>query len=212
MISMFGSSTSAAFNMGTVGNSSVQLPASSIGTSEIENETGVVSYAEGLSGLALDASIMMLAAQTISIPAPGYVLVIGTCQVEPNHTNTVTTSADFGVSASLAAFPANQDCLFRLDSDLPTGYYDFPITCHGLFSESSAGSYTYYLLGRENTGNVTVYDFQLTCVYIPTAYGTIVSGRRFPLPMSQPGARPPKRRISHGSNRSSRSCARSSRR
>ena len=39
--------------------------------------------------------------------------------------------------------------------------------------ETSSGVRTYYLLAEMSTGSAVVYDIQVTCVYIPTAYGTV---------------------------------------
>jgi len=98
---------------------------------------------------------------------------VATCQTEIYHINGTFSSADLGVSDESGAFPSNQDVWLRLNNGLPSGYYDLPITCHGLFQESVSGMHTYYLLGRLNTGDIDIYDVQLTCIYIPTAYGTV---------------------------------------
>ena len=45
--------------------------------------------------------------------------------------------------------------------------------CSSPTSRASAGTYTYYLLGIEHGGDITVGDRQLTLVYIPTSYGTV---------------------------------------
>lgn len=173
VISMYGSSSSMAFNPGTIGNASVQLPINSISSAETENEAGVASYAEGVSGVALGATIGIIASRSIATPAAGCVMVVATCQTEIYHINGTFSSADLGVSDESGAFPSNQDVWLRLNNGLPSGYYDLPITCHGLFQESVSGMHTYYLLGRLNTGDINIYDVQLTCIYIPTAYGTV---------------------------------------
>jgi hypothetical protein len=81
-------------------------------------------------------------------------------------------SANFGVSDNSSVFPTNQDVTLSLDADLPTGLYDFPVTCTGLF-EVSAGTRNFYFLGTETDGLYMAYDRQLSLVFIPTAYGTV---------------------------------------
>lgn len=45
---------------------------------------------------------------------------------------------------------------------------------HGLFEVASEGTYTYYFLGDETSGDFRLYDAQLTLLYIPTGYGTVM--------------------------------------
>lgn len=175
IVSIFGGSASASFNMGVVGNTSVQLPGSSVSSSEIENEAGVASYEEGAAGVYLDSApaITIIASQSITVPTAGYVLVIATCQARIDHDFVGDAmSANFGVSDNSSVFPTNQDVTLSLDADLPTGLYDFPVTCTGLF-EASAGTSTFYFLGTETDGLYMAYDRQLSLVFIPTAYGTV---------------------------------------
>jgi hypothetical protein len=175
LVSIFGGSSSVSFNTGTVGNASVQLPGSSVSSSEIQNEAGVASYEEGSAGIYLDSAptITTIASQSITAPTAGYVLVIATCQARIDKDLEVQAmSANFGVSDDSGVFPTNQDVTLSLDDDLPTGLYDFPVTCHGLF-EVSAGTRTFYFLGTETDGLYMAYDRQISLVFIPTAYGTV---------------------------------------
>jgi hypothetical protein len=153
----------------------VQLPASSVSSIEIENEAGVASYEEGAAGIYLDSAptITTIASQSILVPTSGYVLVIATCQARIDHDVVgEPMSANFGVSDDSGVFPTNQDVTLSLDADLPTGLYDFPVTCTGLF-EVSTGTHTFYFLGTETDGLYMAYDRQLSLVFIPTAYGTV---------------------------------------
>jgi len=84
------------------------------------------------------------------------------------------SDADFGVSGTEGAFPINQDVKLELSSSIPSGQYSFPITVHGLFEITSAGTYTFHLLALENPGFFEIYDMQLTLLFIPTEYGTVV--------------------------------------
>jgi len=172
-VTISGASKSAVFNMSaSSGNSSVLLPNDAISSSEIFDEPGSASSAEGFSGVTLDGTYQTLLSRSITVPAAGYVLVMGTCQPEIHHTYDTSSSAEFGVSDAAGSFPDNQDVHLQLTSKVPTGYYDFPVTVHGLFSVTS-GSHTFYLIGRQWSGDITVYDMQLSLLYIPTAYGTV---------------------------------------
>jgi hypothetical protein len=168
---------SMSFTTANAGNASVGLPASAIGKAEILDEPGAASYVEGAAGVTLDAGGAMttLGSQTIDVPGAGYVLVMATAQLQANHTNGNSMTASLGVSDNSTAFPANQEVAFTLAPAMPTyAAYAFPVSFHGLFEVAAAGSNTYYFLGqRGGVGPITIYDVQFTCVYIPTAYGTV---------------------------------------
>lgn len=173
-VTINGSARDALFYMDQSGNSSVQLPQDAIYDYEILDEPGVASNKEGVSGITLDGTVQTLLSRTITCPASGYVLVIGTAQAAVSHTTGTISSADFGVSASSSSFPVNQDVSLYFSSGVPTGYFVSPTTVHGLFT-ASAGSNTFYFLAQENSGTYSVVDMQLTLVYLPTAYGTVVA-------------------------------------
>ena len=61
----------------------------------------------------------------------------------------------------------------ELDNGATTGSYFYNATVHGLFSVSS-GTSTFYLVGQEFGGDLSVYDRQLTLIFFPTAYGVVV--------------------------------------
>ena len=87
----------------------------------------------------------------------------------------ISSTLEFGVSGSAAAFPSNQDVGLSVPAALPTGLYVFPVTVQGLFSVTAAGTYTYYMIANviAGTGTYSVNDIQLTLVYIPTGYGSV---------------------------------------
>jgi hypothetical protein len=167
-----GSSRSVTFDMDQSGTSTVVLPTSAISAPEIADEPGVVTYTEGVAGAILTSTISTIGSQTITAPAAGYVLVIATGQYEIGHANGTLTDATVGVSDNSSALPGNQDIRILLQSSMPTGLYAFPVVAQSVFNVT-AGSHTFYFLGREASGDVTLYDIQFTCLYIPTAYGTV---------------------------------------
>jgi hypothetical protein len=174
-VSIFGASRSATFDMTQSGNSSVSLPTDAVSSIEIHNEPGTASYTEGGgSGTAIGASVTVIGSRSITVPSSGYVLVLASGQVTMNHVNGTDSYCQFGVSDNNAAFPPNQDITVGLDDNAPSGYYHMGSTFHGLFGVAGAGTYTYYFLGDETSGTFTLYDAQLTLLYIPTNYGTVM--------------------------------------
>jgi hypothetical protein len=172
IVTITGSSKSVAFDMDQSGTSTVVLPTGSITATETGDEPGVVAYTEGLATITLGSTISTIGSQTITAPAAGYVLVIATGQYEITHTNGTNTDATVGVSMSSTTLPGNQDIRILLPGTVPSGLYAFPVTAHAVFSVS-AGPNTFYFLGREDSGDVRLYDIQLSCLYIATAYGTV---------------------------------------
>jgi hypothetical protein len=174
-IEFYGQDRQAIFNMNSYAGSSVILPSDAINRLEISDEPGVADYEEGSYGVALDGTIQSLATHTITCPTSGYVLVIATCQARAVHASGTASQANFGVSATAGSFEANQDVACNIPSTANTGSYDHPVTVQGIF-DVSTGSETFYLLGEEANGEWNAFDFQLSLIYFPTAYGTVESG------------------------------------
>ncbi|MBN1885997.1 MAG: hypothetical protein JW876_10815, partial [Candidatus Krumholzibacteriota bacterium] len=175
-LTLYGSTQSAGFRLDETGDGSVSLPAGAVNSAEILDEPGTAAEAANTS-LMLDGTVQAILSRTITAPAAGYVLVVGTCQPRANHTAGTNSFADFGVSDLGTAFPSNQDVEFRVPSTAASGMYCIPATVTGLFAVTS-GSHTFHLLGRENSGDFEIFDAQLTLVYLPTAYGTVVETMR----------------------------------
>ena len=171
-VNIYGSARSASFRMDQAGDASVYLPASSIASDEMLDEPGVASYGLNI-GLTLAGGLETVLSRTITVPATGYVMVVGTCQPRANHTTGTDSYMDLGVSDDPASLPSNQDLEFRIPSAAATGLYTIPATATAVFTVA-AGAPTFYLLADENLGNFSVFDAQLTLVYLPTAYGTVV--------------------------------------
>lgn len=168
-----GSSRAALFKMSSSDDSSVELPVNSIADHEILDEPGAASAIEGLMWVELNGSIQSVISRSITVPTSGYIQAIATAQVWISHIQGIASEANFGVSNATGGFPVNQDVMLRLADGIPSGTYDFPVTVHGLFEVASGGTFTYHLLGHEASGNIDVYDMQLTLLFIPTAYGTV---------------------------------------
>jgi hypothetical protein len=154
------------------GSSSVQLPTDAISDYEIFDEPGVASYIRE-SGATIGVDMTAIASRTISVPASGYVMVLGSCQLEVYHSSGTTTDADIGVSDSDSYLPVNQRLRFEIPSACTSGWYNHPVTCHGLFEVTSAGDHTFYMNAERASGSIYASEMQLTLLYVPTAYGTI---------------------------------------
>jgi hypothetical protein len=170
---ILGSSKAAAFYMSETGNGSVILPADAVSNSEIVDEPGVASNGSSV-GIALTTGVSIISARSIIVPSAGYVLVMASCQTTVFHTQTALSDFDLGVSDTPSVFPANQEIALRLEPALPSGNYNFPCSYHGLFEVASAGEHTFYFLGQEYAGTAQVFDTQLSLVFLPTSYGTVI--------------------------------------
>ena len=170
-VSITGSVRSATFDMSSLGNSSVILPTDAISAAETLDEPGVASINQSVT-TALDGTVQTLLQRSITVPAAGYCLVMGSVEAQAVHNNGLTTTALFGVSDQVGVLPGAQDFNLTMPSSAPTGTYVVPVTVHGLFTVS-AGANTFYFLGDETSGSLQFSDIQLSIVYVPTAYGTV---------------------------------------
>ncbi|MCG3127947.1 MAG: hypothetical protein CHACPFDD_02820 [Phycisphaerae bacterium] len=158
----------------TPGNTSVILPNDSISAIEIMDEPGVAN--DHNASIAIGTSLTTLASRSITVPAAGYVLALADGDLQISHTNGTDSTYIYGVSDSATSLPSDQDMMTRLAGALTTGTYNFAGSSHGLFSVAAAGSYSFYYLAYEfSGGSATMYDIQLTLLYVPTAYGTVES-------------------------------------
>ncbi len=184
-VSIVGTASTIVFSTQSAGNNAVKLPVDAISSSEILNETGFAEYTSN-SSVFLSSSpavIDVVGSVTTDVPTDGYVFVIASAELTISHVTGTTSSVDLGVSASTTSIPSHGDLETRIDSNISTGGYDHAVTVHSVF-EVSAGSNTFYLLGDENSGGglSSVFDTQLTAIFIPTAYGSGVrdAGPSFP--------------------------------
>jgi len=175
-VTISGSARAAVFDMANSGSNSVELPTSAISAAECLDEPGVASNTEGSAGVAIASTTLTpILSRSITAPSSGYVLVLGTSQVEISHVTGTNDLYNFGVSDDAAILPVNQDLFVTVIAALPTGTYEKVLTAHGLFSVG-AGAHTFYLLGQKTSAasdDATAFDVQLTLVYFATAYGTV---------------------------------------
>jgi hypothetical protein len=173
---VLGTARSAVFSMNATGNSSVILPADAIGSTEMLNEPGVARN-QNLTLLDLSGSTQVVTSRTITVPAAGYVLALGTCNFAVIHTYGTVSIAYIGLS-STTSLPAAQSQYQQVWSSVPNGTFYFVVSSHELFTVASAGTYTFYYLANEDAGSWGVDTAVLTLAYFPTAYGTVTPAGR----------------------------------
>ena len=149
----------------------------SLTSEDILDEPGVAGIADTLSDeIYLDTSYSTLASRTITVPGPGYVLVMGNARVAfgVDAVESFFCFGYFGVSDKSNDLPKNLESYLGLTSNAGVAYIEV-ISVQGLFDVNTAGSYTYYFLGKSGDYHdvITVYNVQLTLIYFPRAYGTV---------------------------------------
>ncbi len=176
--SIYGTQSGTIFNTGQSGDASVQLPNSAVAAKEILDEPGLsANYAFG--NIVLGRSLMTdLATTTISIPAPGYVLAIGT-----------VGEFDFkGTTGNNWAFiQIDTNSFGSMIPDLTTiGAYTFPDTNYYFYAFSgqrvmyfsAPGTYTFRVQALQTSlaipsATIRAYQAKISAVYIPTSYGPV---------------------------------------
>jgi hypothetical protein len=171
---VLGSSNTVGFFMSSTGNSSVQLPGGSVSDVEILDEPGVAGTSTS-ADVVLSTGPNVVAAKSITVPSSGYVLAIASGQADIYHTGGSWDDIDIGISEDEANLPASQGMALTLPPAAMEGSYNFPLASHALFEVSSAGTYTYYYLARLfQGGSFEIDEANLSLVFLPTAYGTVV--------------------------------------
>ena len=121
-------------------------------------------------GFSLSTSWQNVLSRTITCPAAGYVLAIGTCELA-SQTNSYT-GGDISVS-STSGSPSSVQNSWGMDRVNDTSAHT-TVPIQHVMQVTSSGDKTFYLVARESTGGNTRTDgATLTLVYIPKAYGAI---------------------------------------
>jgi hypothetical protein len=160
-------------NATQTGNQAVVLPNGSISALEMADEPGVASNTSNDS-ITLDGTVQTLLSRTLTAPSEGYVLVIATAEVQLAHVNGILSAADFGASSTAGSLPDNQRVSIVVSNTTPNGTQTHVVTVHGLFA-TPGGPDDFYFLGDRTSGEFSLQELQMTLIYFPTAYGTIVS-------------------------------------
>jgi hypothetical protein len=142
---------------------------------DIIDEPGVAAYVGDYYIYLEDSTYDVICSLTINCPAAGYVMAVahGRIAALPQHIEGTNSYAVVGISDDPTLLPGNQDLDFHIDGAAPTGIYSIPFGMTSMFTVPIAGAYTYYMLGFEYSGSISVADIQFNLVYFPTAYGTV---------------------------------------
>jgi hypothetical protein len=161
---------------GSTGDLSVVLPDSAISAGEILNEPGIASQYV-LGALELTSDMTDLVNLTITIPAPGYIVLIGQCygrcdgDLSRNH-GFVQIDETAGGDLEFPYFARFGPSAFD-----PDEWDVFPVFVSRVYYKSSAGTYYFRMEGMEYGSYVGtdtyVLNNQLIATYYPTSYGAV---------------------------------------
>lgn len=168
------------FDTNATGNGAAVLPTGAVSAVEMFDEAGVANASDNSVGTTLSttATFTNVLTRSITVPAAGYVIVMGTLETTHLHSSGTETNLQFGVTDTAGSLPATQDMGCRLPSSWASGTVLLTNNTHSVFPVAAAGTYTYRILARMNSGNGQTFDTELTCLYVPTAYGTVEFGGR----------------------------------
>jgi hypothetical protein len=154
---------------GSSGDLKVILPDSAINADEILDEPGVAR--ESYSMVTLTDEYQTLASVDITTPAPGYVYLIGRCDVYlagmTEYTG-VTLLIDEPTGTSIGNF------LGFVSGPVGTDRRH-PAMVDAVYYNSAAGTFTYTLYGvlLVETGTHYAMNITLTAIYLPTSYAAV---------------------------------------
>lgn len=174
LLTITGPQSSLSFNTSLTGDESLQLPARSVGPSELFAAPGLASIFRN-QAVSITSTISTVTSRSITVPAPGYVVVIGTASFGVQRTSNTTGLLLMAVSDVANTMPfATRTALRMPPSTITFGQYDFPGVSHGVFDVGAAGQYTFYLNANSSGfGTPTVSNANLTLLYFPTTYGDV---------------------------------------
>lgn len=148
----------------------VQLPVDAVQAAEISDEPGVSGTT--LPGTA-SASTSLATIRSVSITAPdsGFVIVFMNARAGIAHVNGTGSSLTYGLATS-ASLTGAQQIVASVPNTAPTGTYGFPMGGHAIFPVS-AGLNTFQLAAlRAGAGSASIGQITMSCLYVPTSYGS----------------------------------------
>jgi len=172
IISIVGNSNSI-FKTSAFGDTSVTLPVDAVSNTERLDEVGLSNDLDPFHLFSSDHT--NITSQTISAPAPGFILAIATVELELSHDFGSTQTGEIGLSSVSETLTGAQDIGVGLPALTPNGDFYQAATVHGIF-EAVTGPNTIYLVGAETIGDgITCRENALSLIYIPTPYGSVTT-------------------------------------
>tara|TARA_R110000782_G_scaffold12913_5_gene38258 strand:+ start:289 stop:2061 length:1773 start_codon:yes stop_codon:yes gene_type:complete len=173
-LSISGPMSGLTLDTGLTGNDALVLPAASVGPDELFAAPGIASIFRS-TGASITTSISTVTSRSLTVPAPGYVVVLATANVGFTRLTNADGFVIMAVSDVNNQLPGTSRTLVRMPrSGLTSGQYDFPGTSHAVFEVPAAGQYTYYFNAQAiGFSGTTISNANLTLFYIPKTYGTV---------------------------------------
>lgn len=146
---------------------SVEIIDNSITAADLASEPGIV-WTSGTGTITLSVNFQSMLSKTINVPAPGYVLAIGSAYFIMFGSDGQTAEAHAGISTVATSLPTSDELITSSqDTHIST------ITAQKVFPVL-AGNNEFHFVGRKfATATVISARHNLTLVYLPTLYGTL---------------------------------------
>jgi hypothetical protein len=174
-LQMFGSTRSLLLDMGQSGNNSVQLPSSSVSSSEILNEAGIAQgrvYGE-VAVTGQTASMVDVVTVTLTIPSSGYIVLEASAQARFSGS---TTGNYMAIQIDETAGGSTNDHYYYVGwaSVAPAGIRWDPVSTRRTYFKTT-GTYTFRLEARDanGIGDKVLWNPILTAQFFPTGYGSV---------------------------------------
>ncbi|MEM1329155.1 MAG: hypothetical protein AAGG07_01205 [Planctomycetota bacterium] len=178
VLSIFGLTSSSSFNTNQPGDAAVSLPVNAINATETAEEAGLANRFQNAPGTALTSTNTSLFQRTITAPTDGYVVAISTTELFINHTTGNDTIVRLGLATAPGTFLRGLEYDYKIDASVGSdSSMSRTVTIHATFPVL-AGSRTIHLNSQligSNAGT-TLGDYELTTLFVPTAYGSIGGG------------------------------------
>ena len=171
-VGIYGTASSTYFNTYNTGDDAVDLPWSSVSSTEMQNEPGVNSTST-ITLIDLAGGIEPLLSRTIYVPASGFVVAVASAQAYALHDGVNVSSAYFGLSDAGDSFPTGASVYHRVPADAGGGSWYPGVSVTWMFETPSAGAYTFYFAGEQVAGDWLVARSNMSLMYFPTYYGLL---------------------------------------
>ncbi|MEM9372449.1 MAG: hypothetical protein AAGA55_02295 [Planctomycetota bacterium] len=161
------------FSTGLTGDAALELPADAVSSVEIFDEAGLASDAAN-AGTTLNNSMQPILSRSITVPGPGYVIVLANGAISVQRLSNANGLMTIGVSDTPNSLPSTQQNVLQIPPIGVTGFYNWPASAHGVFEVPTDGTFTFYFNGTASGfGQPRIFDPNLTLLYIPTSYGDV---------------------------------------
>lgn len=178
IFSITGPGSSLVLDTAKTGNDALILPPNSVGPGEIFAGPGLAGNFR-LGNVAVASTNQnnptTIISRSITVPAPGHVIVMATCNIDVTRSASVLGTLIMGVSDAPNSMPGRYRTLIQLPGTaFVSGRYFFSGASHGVFEVDQPGQYTYYFnASSTGFGSPGISNPNLTLIYIPTTYGDV---------------------------------------